>query len=404
MSYLGTTPTTGYSKVEKQTIIGNGGTSYILTYPVGNEQEIEVFVNDVRQNPGIAYSASGKNLIMANVVGANDSFYLVYQGKAEIIPYGVIPEKDNSGNYNFDIGTLFIDASNNEVGIGTTDPTSNLHVIGTANVSVSLTTGAVSLNGTITPSIIAANTDNWAPGTTGIFEVRAGANSNVNIEYNVTGLVAGANGQVIVIVNTGTSPIVLRNQDAGSNNENRFAFPNHVKLYGSQTLPLYYDGISQKWRPIYSVGLPYMHKTDLTKGFFSGGQATVAVATSDRTNYSTETTSAVSGANLSQARQLAYAAGNADKGFFSGGYTSVAVATSDRTNYSTETTAAVSGTNLSSARYAPAAAGNADKGFFSGGLTSVVVATSDRTNYSTETTSAVSGANLSQARRALAAA
>ena len=92
------------------------------------------------------------------------------------------------------------------------------------------------------------------------------------------------------------------------------------------------------------------------------------------------------------------------KGFFSGGYTSSNVATADRTTYSTETTSAVSGANLSQARRVLAAAGNIDKGFFSGGITSSNVATADRTTYSTETTAAVSGANLSQARRILAAA
>ena len=177
-----------------------------------------------------------------------------------------------------------------------------LTVVGNTTISNTLTTRSLTLSGIVTPTVISANTNDWAPGTTGVFEVRASANSSVNVEYNVTGLVAGANGQVVVITNTGTAPMVLKNQDAGSSAANRFAFPNHIKLYGSQTLPLYYDGISQKWRPVYSVGLPYMHKTDLTKGFFSGGDTGSVVATADRTNYSTETTAAVSGANLSQAR------------------------------------------------------------------------------------------------------
>lgn len=38
-------------------------------------------------------------------------------------------------NQSIDSGTLFVDAVNNEVGIGTTNPTSNLHVIGTANLN-----------------------------------------------------------------------------------------------------------------------------------------------------------------------------------------------------------------------------------------------------------------------------
>ena len=98
------------------------------------------------------------------------------------------------------------------------------------------------------------------------------------------------------------------------------------------------------------------YKSQLTKGFFSGGSTGSYLATADRTTYATETTAAVSGANLSQARGYLAAAGNVDKGFFSGGYTGALVATADRTTYATETTAAVSGANLSQARYFLAAA------------------------------------------------
>jgi hypothetical protein len=44
-------------------------------------------------------------------------------------------------NVNFDSGTLFVDSIANEVGIGTTIPTSNLHVIGTANITSNLVVG-----------------------------------------------------------------------------------------------------------------------------------------------------------------------------------------------------------------------------------------------------------------------
>jgi len=100
----------------------------------------------------------------------------------------------------------------------------------------------------------------------------------------------------------------------------------------------------------YAVITDVFYKSQLTKGFFSGGYAGTYLATADRTTYSTETTAAVSGANLSQDRYGLAAAGNADRAFFCGGYTGTNVATADRTTYSTETTAAVSGANLSNAR------------------------------------------------------
>jgi hypothetical protein len=58
------------------------------------------------------------------------------------------------------------------------------------------------------------------------------------------------------------------------------------------------------------------------------------------------------------ARNTLAATGNASKGFFSGGFNdTIDVAVADRTTYATETTAAVSGANLSLAREGPAAAG-----------------------------------------------
>lgn len=140
------------------------------------------------------------------------------------------------------------------------------------------------------------------------------------------------------------------------------------------------------------------------KGFFAGGYTAPATyrTTTDRTTYSTETTAAVTSVNLSQGRRYITAAGNSDKGFFSGGDTPTVVSTADRTSYSTETTAAVTGANLSQARSAPAGAGNADKGFFSGGFNPTALTTSDRTTYASETTAAVAGANLGTAKGQLA--
>lgn len=68
--------------MDKQTITGNGGTSYTLTHAVANAQEIEVFVNNVRQEAGVAYTVSGTALTMTGNVASSDSFYVIYQGKA----------------------------------------------------------------------------------------------------------------------------------------------------------------------------------------------------------------------------------------------------------------------------------------------------------------------------------
>lgn len=82
MSYIGNPLQDAFTTIEKQTITGDGGASYTLDYSVANEQEIEVFVNNVRQEPGVAYTVSGQSLTMTGNVESDDDFYVVYQGKA----------------------------------------------------------------------------------------------------------------------------------------------------------------------------------------------------------------------------------------------------------------------------------------------------------------------------------
>lgn len=82
MPYIGNQTSTAFTSMAKQDITGNGGASYTLTHAVANEQEIEVYVNNVRQEPGTAYTVSGTTLTMTGNVASTDDFYVVYQGKA----------------------------------------------------------------------------------------------------------------------------------------------------------------------------------------------------------------------------------------------------------------------------------------------------------------------------------
>ena len=82
MAYIGNVPADSYTSFSKQTITGDGGTGYTLDYPVANAREVEVFVNNVRQEPDVAYTASGTTLTMTGAVSSSDDFYVVFQGKA----------------------------------------------------------------------------------------------------------------------------------------------------------------------------------------------------------------------------------------------------------------------------------------------------------------------------------
>ena len=55
---------------------------YTLNNTVGGANDIEVFVNNVRQEPGVAYTVSGTTLTMTGDVETTDDFYVVFQGKS----------------------------------------------------------------------------------------------------------------------------------------------------------------------------------------------------------------------------------------------------------------------------------------------------------------------------------
>lgn len=82
MPYIGNQTSNAFTSMDKQSITGDGGPNYTLDHAVANAQEIEVFVNNVRQEPGVAYTVSGTTLTMTGNVASNDDFYVVYQGLA----------------------------------------------------------------------------------------------------------------------------------------------------------------------------------------------------------------------------------------------------------------------------------------------------------------------------------
>ena len=57
MAYIGNQPASAFASTEKQTITGNGTTGpNALTHEVAAATDIACFVNNVRQEPGVAYT------------------------------------------------------------------------------------------------------------------------------------------------------------------------------------------------------------------------------------------------------------------------------------------------------------------------------------------------------------
>lgn len=86
MPYLGNPLAFAYSAVSYQDLTGVTGSpakrGFTLSNAVLNANEIEVFVNNVRQEPSVAYTAGGTTLTMLGDVETTDDFYVVFQGMA----------------------------------------------------------------------------------------------------------------------------------------------------------------------------------------------------------------------------------------------------------------------------------------------------------------------------------
>jgi len=82
MGHIGNTVQTAFTSFDKQTITGSGSTTYTLTHSVANEREIEVFVNNVRQEPSVAYNVSGNQITFTENIASTDTVYVNFQGKA----------------------------------------------------------------------------------------------------------------------------------------------------------------------------------------------------------------------------------------------------------------------------------------------------------------------------------
>ena len=84
MAYIGNIPAEQFTSVDIQNFSVSATANYTLDRPVANENEIELFINNVRQHPGSgkAYTASGTALTLSEATAGTDTMYCVYQGKA----------------------------------------------------------------------------------------------------------------------------------------------------------------------------------------------------------------------------------------------------------------------------------------------------------------------------------
>lgn len=109
-----------------------------------------------------------------------------------------------------------------------------------------------SLTGAITPTTLAANTDNWAPtGFSSALIVRVAASAAVELR----GLTGGTAGKTVYVHNIGAENVTLMNQAGTSTAANRFDLPLDFILEPSAVIVLQYDTTSSRWR-VLGGGIP----------------------------------------------------------------------------------------------------------------------------------------------------
>ena len=82
MPYIGQQPATSFHSLVKQDFSVSATTGYTLSQSVTSANDIALFINNVRQEPTFAYSASGTTLTLTAATASGDDMYCIYLGKA----------------------------------------------------------------------------------------------------------------------------------------------------------------------------------------------------------------------------------------------------------------------------------------------------------------------------------
>ena len=145
MAYIGEKPSQTLASPTSQYFNGDGSTvAFTLNRPVNVAEELEVFVNNIQQEPGVgkSYTATGTTLTFDAAPSAGTAnVYVVYRGLAEVTtrlehdPNAALAATTGtfSGDLTVDTNTLYVDSTNNRVGIGSTSPDSPLEISNSAS-------------------------------------------------------------------------------------------------------------------------------------------------------------------------------------------------------------------------------------------------------------------------------
>ena len=136
MAYLGASPLASFASPSKDTFSGNNSTTaFTMGQSVGDPNQIEVFVDNVRQEPTSAYTVNGTTLTFTGTpaTGTNNIYVIHKQG---VIGNGLLP---TSGRDSDRVGSLTV--------TGASTLTGNITAGGTLSGVTTLTTSSTATIG-----------------------------------------------------------------------------------------------------------------------------------------------------------------------------------------------------------------------------------------------------------------
>ena len=208
MPYLGTPAATGFSKTTKDRFSGdNSTTGFTMSQAANTATDIQVFVDNIRQEPTIAYSVSGATLTFTEAppTGTNN-VYVVHQHQA--LGTGPLPPQDlGSTDYIFGDDISFnSDSAVINFGLDSEIKLAHVH-----NTGLSLQTDSSQLLFGADNDINLTHDHNTGLTTNGSFSLKSdssvlkfGADEEVTLTHNHnTGLILGGTTPTLTIGDAG---------------------------------------------------------------------------------------------------------------------------------------------------------------------------------------------------------